>query len=1058
MIMRTRSSGPEGTVKLLLNLRHKEIEVRFPSVLQSTKGVAIREYRFRVSLDQTFSLSQFQESNGKTSLILHLTTPPPFSKKLKEAVLTTHDPKSRRWIEDDMWLRQTVVVDHKDEFTMIKGTPVSLNNGDCSINIGRWTTYLITLNDTTHDAKFRIIMEALRDFNVPITTIDRFSYSAAGPLIWDSLDGHIKPQMVLSESQAKEFSLEEEFSTISLPFGIRYLLDACISNGRLNEYVIDDKFLRVLSDMEERKARQLLDYLLDLPPEMIGKLDLSDPTKIAPFPRRQPKLPENCVLVHSATVTATTIIFNPPSVEITNRIIRQFRYHSDRFLRVRFEDDKYRGNSKIHATTSRKMDEIFTRVHRTLTRGISQGDRHYEFLAWGNSQLREHSAYFFASLPGVVTASQIRAIMGEFDHETIIAKRAARMGQCFSTTRAISYRVPRVTRADLISDVKRNGFTFTDGVGKISPFLAEMVALQLKLTGPTPSCFQFRLGGCKGVLAVSKDLPGIDIKIRESQFKFPSEALGLEVIRCSEFWRASLNRQIITVLSALGVEDKTFLEMQEKAIATWNEAMHSDEVAVKELTDRVDPNHKTLDIKEMVSSGFRKANEPFVTSLLRLWRSWSLKYLREKAKLPIIDGACVLGCVDETATLRGHFNELQPQTNAIDEDKINSLPEVFIQVSRTDTECEVIEGCCLIARNPSLYEGDIRMVRAVNTPALSHLQNVLVFPQTGDRDLSNMCSGGDLDGDDYIVIWDKRLFPKIWNPEPMDFTPPPPMRAAGDITTNDIITFFLHYMKNDFLGKIAHAHLGWADDLDEGIRSPQCLELAHLHSMAVDYAKTGQPAKFPKDLERFEWPHFMEKKSGRPYHSRKVLGQLYDAVKAEPAVFEPNYGGIFDKRILNACDPSLGVMEFTEELKRDYDTSLRRIMAQHDIQTEFEVWSTLVLSHSKASPDYKFHEEIGNLSKTLVDQYKDAFEKEANGKDTSHLLPYAVAAYKIASAQLAKARKDGNLAGKPQQIPFISFPWVLHKTLNAIAMDEGLSKARWSKVLLCTVPEPWNLS
>ena len=38
---------------------------------------------------------------------------------------------------------------------------------------------------------------------------------------------------------------------------------------------------------------------------------------------------------------------------------------------------------------------------------------------------------------------------------------------------------------------------------------------------------------------------------------------------------------------------------------------------------------------------------------------------------------------------------------------------------------------------------------------LAHLQNVVVFPTTGERPQQHMMSGGDLDGDVYMVIWDE---------------------------------------------------------------------------------------------------------------------------------------------------------------------------------------------------------------------------------------------------------------------------------------------------------------
>src|SRR3954468_8690297 len=85
------------------------------------------------------------------------------------------------------------------------------------------------------------------------------------------------------------------------------------------------------------------------------------------------------------------------------------------------------------------------------------------------------------------------------------------------------------------------------------------------------------------------------------------------------------------------------------------------------------------------------------------------------------------------------------------------------------------------------------------------------------------------------------------------------------------------------------------------IRSSLGIELAALHSKAVDYVKTGQPAEMPKRLRPRQWPHFMEKKfkpKSAIYHSEKILGQLYD--KVESVDFVPQYEEPFDKRILRA--------------------------------------------------------------------------------------------------------------------------------------------------------------
>jgi hypothetical protein len=78
-------------------------------------------------------------------------------------------------------------------------------------------------------------------------------------------------------------------------------------------------------------------------------------------------------------------------------------------------------------------------------------------------------------------------------------------------------------------------------------------------------------------------------------------------------------------------------------------------------------------------------------------------------------------------------------------------------------ECiKLITGDVLITKNPCGHRGDIRRAKAIghSHPAyqkLKHLVNVIVFPSKGSRPLQNMMSGGDLDGDVYMIMWDRDL-------------------------------------------------------------------------------------------------------------------------------------------------------------------------------------------------------------------------------------------------------------------------------------------------------------
>ena len=468
------------------------------------------------------------------------------------------------------------------------------------------------------------------------------------------------------------------------------------------------------------------------------------------------------------------------------------------------------------------MNEVFTRVKRTMKNGITIGDRHYEFLAFGNSQFREHGAYFFSPLP-YLNANQIRQWMGLFSEIKTVAKYAARLGQCFSTTRAIN--CTKVTIKE-IDDVERNGHTFTDGVGKISPFLAQLVAGELGLTMPeAPSVFQFRLGGCKGVLAVWPDVQFREIHIRESQYKFPAKHEGLEIIRWSQMASSNLNRQLISVLSSRGVADDVFVRKLQIQLASLEQAMTDEKAALTLLQKDIDHNQMTMALAGMILDGFHKTKEPFLDALLHLWRAWSIKYLKEKARINIGSGAQLLGCIDETATLKGHYDTMKPDEKSTRQEKEAMLPEVFVQLSKgPDNKPYVVEGLMLLARNPSLYPADVRVVRGVDIAGLRHLKDVVVLPQTGDRDISSMCSGGDLDGDDYVVMWDQDLIPpeSQWFIEPVDYTSPEPLKVEREVTTDDITSFFVTYIKNDSLRSIANAHVAQADYLDDGVKDEKC--------------------------------------------------------------------------------------------------------------------------------------------------------------------------------------------------------------------------------------------
>jgi RNA-dependent RNA polymerase len=158
--------------------------------------------------------------------------------------------------------------------------------------------------------------------------------------------------------------------------------------------------------------------------------------------------------------------------------------------------------------------------------------------------------------------------------------------------------------------------------------------------------------------------------------------------------------------------------------------------------------------------------------------------------------------------------------------------------------------------------------------------------------------------------------------------------------------------------------------------------------------------------------------SKKLYHSKNILGQLYDMV--ERVDFRPENSKSFDERILQSQTPSAELLEAARKLKHEYEEALKRIMAQHDIKTEFEVWGAFVLAHNTERRDYSFAEEIGRLWLAMRDYYRKLCTEAAGGKDK--LAAFLVAMYTVTAES---ASDPGSM---------ISFPWLFDQELGEIAV------------------------
>lgn len=156
----------------------------------------------------------------------------------------------------------------------------------------------------------------------------------------------------------------------------------------------------------------------------------------------------------------------------------------------------------------------------------------------------------------------------------------------------------------------------------------------------------------------------------------------------------------------------------------------------------------------------------------------------------------------------------------------------------------------------------------------------------------------------------------------------------------EIQKFFADYMISDTLGTISTAHLIHADREPDKALSAKCLELATLHSMAVDFAKTGAPAEMPRFLKPREFPDFMERWEKPMYISQGVLGKLYRATvkfvrqtNPNPTVEIPS--DAFDQDLV--IDGYESFLELAESHKERYSDRMSGLLSYYGAEREVEI-------------------------------------------------------------------------------------------------------------------------
>ncbi|KAF7290167.1 RNA-dependent RNA polymerase [Mycena indigotica] len=218
-------------------------------------------------------------------------------------------------------------------------------------------------------------------------------------------------------------------------FEVQYLILGLVSHGLILPIEVGD-LLHYLLVLQHPAAA--LRSLFRLPRRALAGTDAIK-QQVRNVSRASPlRIPKDRVAMRRAVITPTRVLLFPEVIEMGNRVVRAWpkQMEEGRFIRVGFadEDGRLRVNKKIlDGDYNDPEGGILARIRNVLRNGVYIAGRHFVFLAAGESQLKDHSCWMVCE-DGDFTANRIRALMGDFSKEKVVAKYAARMGLCLSAT------------------------------------------------------------------------------------------------------------------------------------------------------------------------------------------------------------------------------------------------------------------------------------------------------------------------------------------------------------------------------------------------------------------------------------------------------------------------------------------------------------------------------------------------------------------------------------------------------------------------------------------------
>ncbi|KAF7352146.1 RNA-dependent RNA polymerase [Mycena venus] len=554
-------------------------------------------------------------------------------------------------------------------------------------------------------------------------------------------------------------------------------------------------------------------------------------------------------MYNKATFGKTRVPFARLQVDLSDRPkieLKEYYGHESRATRLVGDSRRFMTVSFTKAPGER-IKAWLQQITQT-GEGITIDGNKYVFLGFTESSLKAGHLLFFREGEDftVETLKQsfgdLKAVYDDYGY----GKYAARLGLSFSSTIG-TQEIDPTDKIELPDLKASDGSLTSDGCGLIRASYCSEISSFLEVPSDT-AVFQIRLGGIKGVLMRCPDdlfeqicgCSNKKIAYRPSMLKYEGGPQVLEVQNVSRPPKSGrLNKQFIVLLLTRGIPLTVFEELLQMRLDEIDKITTDREKALECVDGEVDAEGMGFyqALYEMLLAG-HDMNEPYLATLLRRFQNTARDSLRSKLNIPVKGSGYVFGVVDHCGVLKEG--------------------EVYINWKGGPQV-----GTVAVMRTPAYDSDGIRVLEAVNKPELKHLTNCIVFASSGAHSEPDRMGGGDLDGDQYYVVFNPLLIPSSREPAPprvklqaavsrtlsiggQTQVISSPRRRNTDMLT-DAIDTFIEMRCNFLVGEIFNQWMAIVGATPQLADLKECRELVPLIEDALDAVKTGSGLRRIKD-------------------------------------------------------------------------------------------------------------------------------------------------------------------------------------------------------------------